>query len=794
MSFTQANRPIAIHSPLGADVLLLEAIAGSESISELFAFQLDMLADSTKTIAFDKILGQAVSIRVEIPGKKQRWFHGIVGRFSQGGQIQAAQGDVHFIRYRAELVPKIWLLTRIQRSRIFQQKTVLQILQVLFAGYDVDYSGVKQSFKPRDYCVQYRETDFHFASRLMEEEGIFWFFKHEENKHTLLLGDQPAVHATLPVGPTTVLMEAVTGGTRDEDRVIHWSKTQEVRSGKVTYWDHCFEMPDKNLESQQTILESVALGTVTHKLKVAGNDKLEHYDYPGHFAQRFDGIAPGGGEAAANLKDIQPDGTRTVGLRMQEEARAGVLVSGTSNCRHFIAGFKFTLDRHFDANGDYVLTRVQHKASLEGAYTSPKGAALSYKNEFECIPSALPYRPLRRTAKARVAGAQTAVVVGPKGQEIFTDKYGRVKVQFFWDREGKKDANSSCWIRVATAWAGKRWGITHIPRVGQEVIVDFLEGDPDQPIIVGSVYNADQMPPYLGEGLDSKHKHVPNLSGIKTNTTVGGQGYNEIRFDDTKDKQQVYIHGERNLDVRIKNDAMELVLNDRHLIVGQEKDGAKKGDQFEKVFHDKHLQVMRNQVEQIGGNLELLVGGGDGDGNVDISIKKDKKELIAANSHFHVKGDQKEKIDGKQHRTVGGDRLETVNGAFHLHVKGACNEKVDGNQSLNVAQNYFEKAGANYALDAGAAIHLKAGATVVIEAGAQLTIKAGPSFVVLGPDGVSIQGPMVKINSGGAAGSGGGSQPAAPTDAEAPTDAKDAKPTAPVLADDSASGVKSAPG
>jgi type VI secretion system secreted protein VgrG len=285
------------------------------------------------------------------------------------------------------------------------------------------------------------------------------------------------------------------------------------------------------------------------------------------------------------------------------------------------------------------------------------------------------------------------------------------------------------------------------------VIVDFLEGDPDQPIIVGSVYNADQMPPYLGDGPDSKHKKDNKVSGIKSCSTPGGGGYNEMRFDDTKGKEEVFIHAQRNADTRVLNDAMESVLHDRHLTVGGEKDGSKAGDQREMIYRDKHLKVHRNQIEQVGGNMELLVGGIDGDGNQDIVIQGNKKELIEKNDHLRVKGSRMETIGASQSLTVGGSQQEKI--------------------------------GKKHAMDVAEEIHLKCGMKVVIEAGVQLTIKGPGGFVDINPAGVTIQGTMVLINSGGSAGTGSGSTPAGPDDA------KKANPTQPVVADDSKTGQKS---
>ena len=348
---------------------------------------------------------------------------------------------------------------------------------------------------------------------------------------------------------------------------------------------------------------------------------------------------------------------------------------------------------------------------------------------------------------------------------------------------------------MAQTWAGKRWGASFWPRIGQEVVVGFLEGDPDQPIIVGSVYNADQMPPYLGDGLDSKHKNDNKLTGVKSNTTKGGVGFNEWRFDDTKGKEQIFIHAERNMDTRVKNDSMERVVANRHLIVGYEKDGQKGGDQKEKVFQDKHLHVLRDQQEQIEGNAYLTIGKGQAanGGKQFIVIERSKLEQIGEADHLLVDGVQAVAIGRKQHLTVNSDKLELLKANSHLHVMANRNEKIDGNQSLTVSGNQQEKVSGNHALDASMQIHLKAGMTVIIEAGMQLSLKVGGSFVDIGPTGVTIQGPMVLINSGGAAGSGSGSSPTAPDDAKSPEAADQAQPADPAVADDSVTGSKSAP-
>jgi type VI secretion system secreted protein VgrG len=790
-TYQQVLSPLAVATPLGPDDLLLVGFSGHEAISHLFSFQLDLVAENQKTIAFDKVLGQNITVRLAVTDDEERFFNGMCNRFSQGSR------DDTFTSYRMEIVPQFWLLTRRAQSRIFQRMSVPDILKKVLEGLDVTYE-IQGTFEKRDYCVQYRETDFNFASRLMEEEGIYYFFKHTNGSHKLVLANTPQSHPDLP-GNSTIIYEELGGGNRADQRIFGWEKVQELRSGKVTLWDHCFELPHKHLEADKTILDTVSAGEVTHKLKVGGNDKLELYDYPGEYAQRFDGIDRGGGEQPAEIQKIYTDNKRTVGLRMEEEALPSLVIQADSNVREVVTGYKFTLDRHFNADGDYVITSASHTASASD-YRSNGSGGFEYSNHFTCIPFALPYRPARTTPKPFVQGTQTAVVVGPKGEEIFTDKYGRVKVQFHWDRQGKYDADSSCWVRVAQQWAGKRWGSSFWPRIGQEVIVAFQEGDPDQPIIVGNVYNADQQPPYLGSSQhpspDSKHPNDNKLTGVKSNSTTGGVGFNEWRFDDTKGKEQVFIHAERNMDTRVKNDSMERVIGNRHLIVGSERDGKKSGDQNEMVLQDKNLNIKRNHVEQIEGNMQLMIGHGEAKdgGNLDVVVEKTKKELIEKDNHLHIKGNHAEQVDGSWSLTIGGDETTSIGGKAEHHVKGDRNEKVDNNQSLTVGQSQQEKVGTKHALEAGQEIHLKAGMKVILEAGMQLTIKGPGGFVDIGPSGVTIQGIMVLINSGGSAGSGSGSSPTAPQDAAAPQDPQQAQPAKPAEADDAKTGQKSAPG
>jgi len=783
-AYLQQNRKIRVSTPLGENVLLLKAFSGTEEISRPFRFQLEMIAENRQKVPFDAMLGERVTVHLLLPDEStEHHFNGVCARFGQAGR------DENFTVYRADLVPEFQLLARTAQSRIFQRMNVPDILREVMKGLTVEWK-IQGTFEKRDFCVQYRETDFNFASRLMEEEGIFYFFRHADGQHTMVVANAASAFPDLP-GEKEIPYEELSGGIRDENRIWAWERSQEARSTKALLWDHSFELPHKHLEAEDPILDTVQAGRETHRLKVKGSEKWEIYDWPGEYAQRFDGVNRSGGEQPGELQKIFQDSSRTVGIRMDEEATLAVMARGASNVKHFLAGHKLKLKRHFSSDGEYVLASVTHRASFGADYRSGKDPQLSYQNVFTCFPAALPFRPKRLTAKPVVQGSQTAVVVGPKGEEIFTDKYGRVKVQFHWDRKGKNDEDSSCWVRVGQVAAGRRWGTSFWPRIGQEVIVDFLEGDPDQPIVVGTVYNADQMPPYLGQGPDPKHKNDNKLSGFKSNTTMGGQGFNEWRFDDTKDKQQVFFHAEKDADVRVKNDRRENVLHDRHLTVGQERDGKKEGDFKELVVRDHHTKVRRHEERQVGGNLRVLVGGDEGDGKLDVIVKDERKTLVEKDEHHHVKGSRLQAVDGDESVSVKGSRKARVGGDESRAVDGARKEKVGGKVSLTVGDSSNAKVGKNHAVEAAQEIHLKAGTKLVLEAGSSITMKGPGGFVKVDAQGVTIVGTLVKINSGGSPDSGCGVNAEEPAAPDAPKDAEEAKPAVPDTADDAKTGQKS---
>ncbi|MCP3140663.1 type VI secretion system Vgr family protein [Pyxidicoccus xibeiensis] len=689
-----------------ADELRVTRFSGQEAVSGLFEFHLE-LASMSPSLDFDSIVGKPALLTV-LGDKGPRSVHGLVCRFEQ---VQALP---RFTLYRATLVPQVWRLRHRQNCRIFQGMTTPDILKKVLATagiaadqYRVALSG---SYEPRDYCVQYRESDWAFMSRLMEEDGIFYFFEHSPDGHVLVMGDAASAFKAIPA--EQIPFRHSTGMVTDGDHVERFRFTEEVQPGQVALRDFNFKRPNMSMEVKGT---------------GAKDTDLEVYDYPGEYQLPGRG-SPGKGATLAQV-------------RMEEWQALRVEGHGESDCERFVPGGLFTLAGHARKlfNRRYLLTGVAHEGYQPQVLEEESGSEgqLSYSNHFSCLPEDVPYRPARVSPKPVVRGIQTAIVVGPSGEEIYTDEFGRVKVQFHWDREGKSNEKSSCWVRVSQPWGGEAWGGMFIPRIGQEVVVDFIEGDPDRPLITGRVYNGVNPTPYPLP--DEKTK-----STLRTNTSPGGEGFNELRFEDKKGAEQVFIHSQRNMDVHVKNDSMENILHDRHQTIGGEGKAGKVGDQNELVFRDKNLKVHRHSQEHIGGDLKLLVGGIDGPGNQDV----------------HIQASRKEKVDADSHLSVGGKR----------------NEQVGDTWSITVGKDLQIKVSSNHALEAGKEIHLSA-PTVVIEASQGLTLKVGGNFITLNPASISVMGTVVNLNSGGAPLSGSGVNAAAP---EAPADAQ---PTAPTPAD-----------
>jgi type VI secretion system secreted protein VgrG len=658
--FAQSERPLKLTTPLGADDFVVTAVRGREAISELFQFEVDAAWQPATPLDFSALLGQKVTLTVAMRDGK-RYFNGMVAGITQEGR------DRLFTYYRLTIVPFLWLLTRVSRCRIFQNKDVPDIVRSVIrqCGQPIDLDPrTTGSYKPREYCVQYDETDFQFISRLMEEEGIYYYFKFTESNHTMVWGDALSAHSAVPYCERLVY-EGIEGRVDVEERIHEWVKTQEIRSGKCTSRDYNFETPQNHLESNSTIQDTVMVGSAKHKLQIAGNKSMELYEYPGDYGER-------------SLGDS------LLKVRMEQEALPSLLIRGEGTHPGFTAGHTFDMERHYSDDGKYVLTSVEHDVHQPLDLHQVTGD-FKCVNRFNAIPysPSLLFRPAMLTPHPSVRGVQTAVVVGPPGEEIYPDKYGRIKVQFHWDRDGKSDANSSCWLRVATPWAGKSWGMIHIPRIGQEVVVDFVDGDPDRPIVIGSVYNADQMPPFTLP--DNKTQ-----SGLRSRSSKGGTGANcnEIRLEDLKDKEQMFIHAEKDMLTEVENDETRTVGHDRTTTIdndetktvtkGNETVTIKQGNQSNTVKQgNRTMEVSQgNQSTEIKmGNLSEKVGMG----NKTVKLDLGKSEEEAMQSIELKVGQSSIKID-QTGVTIKGMMI-SIEAQVQMQMKGLMTE-VDGSAML----------------------------------------------------------------------------------------------------------------
>lgn len=704
---TQKDRPLSVAvESLGADQLLINGFSGHEAISSLFEFRVDVEAAPGVDINIDDVLGKNVTVTLEPEKDQKRFFSGICIRISQGDPTESTQHTLF-------VVPKLWLLTRKSNRRVFQKKTVVEVLQQVLQGIEVSWN-VQGTLDAHNLIVQYDETDFAFASRLLEEEGIYYYFEHRDGGHKMVVANTPNGHQDTE--PSEVIYDLARERSGDQGRIFNWEKSREIRPTKFTVRDHSFELTGLDLEAIRETQASATSGTVAHQLKTSSAGVLELYEFPGQYAHRFDGV-----ESGASALDRNFERNVAIARVRMDQAALGVLQSsGSSDVQSFSPGFQFTLKEHPHADGKYVLTSVQHSATLGDAYRSGDDTAITYENRFTCMPESIPYRPPLVTPRPVIHGLQSAVVTGPPGEEIYLDKYGRIRIQFHWDRVGQKNEASTCWVRVAQASSGQQWGSFFWPRIGHEVLVAFMEGDPDQPVVVGSVYNNANMPPYALP--DNKTR-----SGIKTRSSLQGtdQHFNEIRFEDKKDSEEIYIHAERDMNRVVEN-------NDTVKIGFSDKD---KGDQTTEIFNNQTYRVGADQCEDgtqeifVWNNQFIGVGAGEGksaDGSQTMSIWNSQAMNIGAG-----KG---QAADGSQIVNIWKDRTVTLNTGNDTLTLDKGNRETTlsmGNDTLNIKLgNQTTK------LDLGAS------STEAMQA---IELKVGQSSIKIDQMGVTIKGMMIKV-------------------------------------------------
>lgn len=619
--YQQTASPILISTPLGEDKVLLKSLQGEEQISGLFHYTLELVSEDAE-LEFSNIVGQNVTLTFALPSGDNQYVNGVVGKFTQAGRTE------RLTTYFADVYPWLWLLTLNADCRIFQNKTTPDILEAVFSGRGFsDYkNSLTRTYAPREYCVQYQESDFAFVSRLMEEEGIFYFFEHSSSKHTLVLADDSDAYASCP-GLSSARIRQSTPSWESVDAILDCTLEQQVTVGQYKSDDYNFETPSTDL-----------------LVTASGKDTSRSvYEYPGGYSKKD------AGEALASL-------------RLASLEAPGKLLRGTSSCRAFHSGCKFTLADHYrqDVNGDYVLRSIYHSANQN-----------EYSNTFEAFPADISFCPPRVTPHPTISGPQTALVVGKSGEEIWTDQYGRVKLKFHWDQSSSQDENSSCWIRVSQAWAGKQWGSIFLPRIGQEVVVSFLDGNPDRPIVTGCVYNAQETVPYTLPDEQTK-------STVKSNSSKGGNGFNEIRFEDKAGSEEIFIQAQKDMNVSVLNNQTETIKQSRTTTI-QEKD--------ETLTVDK--------------------------GNRTINVNT---------------GNETHAVKGKRDLTVTGAETHTNQADFTQNVSGNFTLKVSGNLTLQASGSVEIKAGTSLSVEAGTSLTNKSGTSLTNKAGTSLTNDAALSL------------------------------------------------------------------
>ena len=687
------------------DKSVLRGATGREALSEPFEFEVDILPPKDAKVKYDDVLGEPLSLEIELPENRKRFVHGIVVKL---GYIEVK--DDRYV-YRLTLRPWFWLLKNSSNSRIFQEKTSIQIIKDVFEQArfsDFEDGALTGTYHVREYCVQYRESDFDFVCRLLEEEGIYYYFKYEQSKHTLVLADAASAHSATP-GYGKIEYHPAAGGelSRDREGITEWFVSRSVRSGTYSLRDYDFEKPKTDLTVKSSDPASHA------------HAKLEVYDYPGRYSEATDG------KSYAEI--------RREALQVPYE-----VYHGKADVRGLSVGTTFNLVGTEDFDMEYLITSALHDIQSDEVQLGASEDAMTsqVKAELTAIDNRRQFRPTMTTPKGLVRGPQTAVVVGPDGEEIWTDKYGRVKLQFHWDREGKLDEKSSCWIRVSHAWAGKKWGQIFLPRIGQEVIVDFLEGDPDRPIVTGRVYNADNMPPYTLP--DEKNK-----STMKSHSTLKGvdKNFNELRFDDTKDKEEVYFHAER--------DFNRVVENNDTLKVGFDKKD--KGDQTIEIFNNQDLKIGASGADDGSQSVEVWkdqtvkIGLGSGEGSQTLTIERDRTTTLnQGNDVLTVSsGNRTVSISSGSQETDASKHILFTVGSSSLKIEPSKITLSSPTIVVKASQDLDMKAGMNAKLKAGMNLDLQGGMNLKAKGGMNLDLKGGMNAKMAGGLTAKMQGAVL---------------------------------------------------
>ena len=704
-------RPMEITTPFDGDTLLFHRMRAREELSRVSEYHLELLSEEVD-LNSDDILGQNVTVTVELPDQQQRYFNGFVTRFSQEG----THGRYH--RYCAVVRPWLWFLSRTADCRIFQEMTVPDILKQVFAEHGTaDFSfELTGSYRTWNYCVQYRESDLDFVSRLAEHEGIYYYFRHTAEHHTLVLTDSSSQHLAAPNLDALPFIAPNQQAQAHAQHIRSWEFARQVQPGAYIHDSYDLKRPSVDLQAKKTVARSYSLS------------EGEVYDWSGAYEEKA-------------------DGEQYADVRINELATQFETADAVTTARGVTVGCSLALEDHprDDQNQEYLVMATNYDMKCGEYEGLPSEEATTCQCDFVMLSTKQQFRPQRLTTKPFVQGPQTAVVVGPSGDEIYTDEYGRVKCQFHWDRLGKQDENSSCWIRVSHPWAGKGWGAVATPRIGQEVIVSFLEGDPDRPIITGRVYNAEQTPPFgFPAGAVS--------SGIKSDTHKGS-GYNEMSFDDTAGTEKVTIHGQYDMNTTVEHDQTSTIHNNRtdqvdvddSETVGSNQSLAVGADRTKTVGANETITIGVNQTESVGANQSVTVG-------------SNKTETVAIAKALTVGAAYQVTVGAAMNETVGAVKMEEIGGAKMVGVGAYSSEDVAGHKTVEAGGNISESAGGSLSasaadtmsLSSGADFSAVSGAKGLVAAADELVLECGSAKIILKSDGkITIKGSDLTLDGSG---------------------------------------------
>ena len=721
------GRETSVTGPLDDGVLLLETFRGREALGTPYRYDLTLLSEDPN-IAVDKVLGQSLTVQIKLDTGDTRFFNGVVTYFAKAGL------SMRHARYVAVLNPKLTLFDYTRDCRIFYDVKGLDVRALVSRvlsdrGFDPEMSP-QGSFRLREYTVQYRESDFNFVQRLLEEEGIYYFFKHENDKHTMVAANSVSAHAKVPGYEEVLYLPKQRKQAREEEQFWSLNVAGSLYAGKFSVL--CgYDYTKPRARAGQIEKMNSSAGQ-------PGSD-FEDYDYPGGLYEKTDADAEAqvrldGAHVANTIIEVEGN---TMGLGVGDLLKLRKSSSGDGDLSPFWD--------EADFDKEYLITSASYFISINQYETGDVAASDEpFRATYTLLDSQAPFRPARTAAKPRIEGPQTARVVGSAGDEIYTDKYGRVKVQFDWDRLGQHDEQSSCWVRVAQVWAGKQWGAIHLPRVGQEVMVEFLDGDPDRPIVTGRVYNADSMPPYaLPEN--------KTQSGIKSRSSKGGaaSNFNEIRFEDLKGEEQVYIQAEKDLDIQVKNDETRVVGHDRTKLVENDETSTIKGNRTEEVVKDETISIHGSRTETVDKDESITIGASRNEtvaANENIAIGGNRTEAVGANESIAIGASRSKAVGKDESVTIGGGRQVSIAKTDNLSVGGDRKQQVGGTDQLQAGKKILLDGGDEVMLKSGSAsITLKKDGTIILK-GKDVSIKASGKINAKASSDVIIKGSKVSGN------------------------------------------------